>query len=49
MPISSGIKRYVAIKRGLGYKFADQEQMLQKYAAFAELVRGRVHLCCPDH
>ena len=36
MPISSGIQRYVAIKRGLGYEFADHERMLQKYAAFAE-------------
>lgn len=36
MPISTSVQRYVAIKRGLGYKFADQEQMLRKYAAFAD-------------
>ena len=36
MPISADVKRYVTIKRGLGYKFADQEQMLRKYAAFAD-------------
>ena len=36
MPISSSVQRYVAIKHGLGYKFADQEQMLWKYAAFAD-------------
>ena len=36
MTISTCVQRYVAIKRGLGYKFADQEQMLQKYAAFAD-------------
>lgn len=36
MPISTSVQRYVAIKRGLGYKFADQEHMLQKYAAFAD-------------
>lgn len=29
------VDRYVALKRGLGYSFADQAQMLQKYAAFA--------------
>jgi len=36
MPISTSVQRYVAIKRGLGYKFVDQEQMLRKYAAFAD-------------
>jgi integrase len=36
MSISTNVKRYVAIKRGLGYQFADQEYMLQKYAAFAD-------------
>jgi integrase len=36
MRISASIQRYVAIKRGLGYKFVDQEQMLRKYAAFAD-------------
>jgi integrase/recombinase XerD len=36
MPIGTDIQRYVTIKRGLGYKFADQEQMLRKYAQFAE-------------
>lgn len=36
MPMSTSVQRYVAIKRGLGYKFADQEQMLRKYAAFAD-------------
>lgn len=36
MSINTNVQRYVAIKRGLGYKFADQEQMLRKYAAFAD-------------
>ncbi len=36
MRISTSVQRYVAIKHGLGYKFADQEQMLRKYAAFAD-------------
>jgi integrase/recombinase XerD len=36
MRISNGVQRYVAIKRGLGYKFADQEYTLRKYAAFAD-------------
>lgn len=36
MSISTSVQRYVTIKRGLGYKFADQEQMLQKYATFAK-------------
>lgn len=36
MLIHTSVQRYVAIKRGLGYKFADQEQMLCKYAAFAD-------------
>lgn len=35
MPMSTSVQRYVTIKRGLGYKFVDQEQMLRKYAAFA--------------
>ena len=36
MTISTSVQRYAAIKRGLGYKFADQEQMLQKYAVYAD-------------
>lgn len=36
MLMSTNVQRYVAIKRGLGYSFADQETMLQKYAAFAD-------------
>lgn len=36
MPMSDQVDRYVAIKRGLGYSFSDQEQMLQKFAAFAK-------------
>jgi integrase/recombinase XerD len=36
MSISTHVQRYVAIKRGLGYSFADQEQMLRKYASFAD-------------
>ncbi len=36
MTISTSVQRYTAIKRGLGYKFADQEQMLQKYAVYAD-------------
>ena len=42
MSISTDVERYVAIKRGLGYKFDDQERMLQKYAAFADSF-GDVH------
>lgn len=36
MPISTSVQRYVAIKRGLGYSFADQERMLRNYATFAD-------------
>src|SRR5690606_30085872 len=36
MLMTTNVQRYVGIKRGLGYKFADQEQMLLKYAAFAD-------------
>ena len=36
MLMAANVQRYVAIKRGLGYSFADQEQMLQRYAAFAD-------------
>lgn len=36
MLMAANVGRYVAIKRGLGYSFADQEQMLQRYAAFAD-------------
>lgn len=36
MAMITDIERYVAIKRGLGYKFVDQAQMLRRYAAFAE-------------
>lgn len=36
MAMISDVERYVAIKRGLGYKFYDQAQKLRKYAAFAE-------------
>ncbi|TIU00302.1 MAG: hypothetical protein E5W55_02990 [Mesorhizobium sp.] len=36
MSIGASVQRYVAIKHALGYKFADQEQMLLKYAAFAD-------------
>lgn len=36
MTIIANIERYVAIKRGLGYKFFDQARMLRKYATFAE-------------
>jgi len=43
MSISTHVRRYVAIKRGLGYKFDDQERMLRKYAAFAEAF-GDEHL-----
>jgi len=38
MSISTSVQHYVALKRGLGYHFADQEQMLRKYAAFADAV-----------
>lgn len=43
MPINTSVQHYVAIKRGLGYKFADQEQMLRKYVAFADAV-GDKHI-----
>ena len=36
MKMSQHVERYVAIKRGLGYKFQDQEQMLMNFASFAE-------------
>ena len=36
MPMSDHVDRYVALKRGLGYNFAGQEQVLRKYAAFAK-------------
>lgn len=36
MSISAHVREYVAIKHGLGYKFADQAQMLEKYARFAD-------------
>jgi integrase len=36
MRISDNVQRYIAIKRGLGYKFADQERILRKYATFAD-------------
>nr|WP_247743235.1 tyrosine-type recombinase/integrase [Phaeobacter italicus] len=36
MSMSSDVQRYVAIKQGLGYKFAEQARMLRNYAAFAE-------------
>ncbi|MEK8121619.1 tyrosine-type recombinase/integrase [Methylocystis sp. IM4] len=36
MSMITNVERYVSIKCGLGYKFADQAQMLRKYAAFAE-------------
>jgi len=36
MAMITDVDRYVAIKRGLGYKFADQAQMLRRYASFAE-------------
>ena len=36
MLMSTNVQRYVAIKRGLGYSFVDQEEMLRKYAAFAD-------------
>lgn len=36
MPMSTSVQRYVAIKRGLGYKFVDQEQLLRKYATLAD-------------
>lgn len=36
MLMTANVQRYVAIKRGLGYKFADQEQMLRKYAAYTD-------------
>lgn len=37
MLMSLHVEHYVTIKRALGFKFADQEQMLRKYAAFAEV------------
>lgn len=45
MTISTSVQRYTAIKRGLGCKFADREQMLQKYAAFADR-HGDEHISC---
>jgi integrase/recombinase XerD len=36
MLMRANVQRYVIIKRGLGYSFADQEEMLCKYAAFAD-------------
>jgi len=36
MLMHANVRRYVAIKQGLGYSFADQAEMLGKYAAFAD-------------
>lgn len=43
MQINDYVTRYVAIKRGLGYKFAEQEQTLRKFAAFADS-QGDIYL-----
>lgn len=37
MAIREDVERYVAIKRGIGYKFADQARMLRQFASFAEI------------
>lgn len=36
MLMSTNVQRYVAIKRGLGYSFVDQEEMLLKYAVYVD-------------
>ena len=36
MPLTTAVRHYAALKRGLGYRFLDQEQMLLQYAAFAD-------------
>lgn len=43
MAMITDVDRYVAIKRGLGYKFADQARMLRRYAVFAEAA-GDTHI-----
>ena len=35
MTMSKNVERYIALKQGLGYKFADQAQILRKYAVYA--------------
>ncbi|HBO4445833.1 TPA: tyrosine-type recombinase/integrase [Pseudomonas aeruginosa] len=37
------VTRYIAIKHGLGYKFAEQEQTLRKFAAYAD-AQGDVYV-----
>lgn len=36
MVMINDVERYIAIKRGLGYKFAEQAHTVRRYAAFAE-------------
>lgn len=36
MPLTAAARHYVALKRGLGYRLLDQEQMLRQYATFAD-------------
>ncbi len=36
MPLTTAVRHYAALKRGLGYRFLDQEQMLLHYATFAD-------------
>lgn len=43
MSIGINVENYVAIKRGLGYKFAEQERMLRKFAAFSDAF-GDAHI-----
>lgn len=43
MPLSSLVHDYVALKRGLGYSFVDQEGMLRRYAVYAE-AHGDAHV-----